>query len=245
MKPKAFDCAAMAMELLDGPEIPYVLGGETIKGLDCQGLIEYVVRKLGGRMSYRGSNHMYREACDKVLPLADAKRLLVPGCVLFIVDEGDTPSGYYDNKGNASHVGWYTGGKHEVVHASSSRGKVAASTLKNAWTHAGWLKEVEYMSENENAGGGGAPVMATVKTGNGGPLNMRMAPSILSALVTRIPNGATVEIVEQEGEWTRVAWEGRAGYVMSSFLETGSPVTATARELAMQVYELIKSHLGE
>lgn len=153
-KPSAQACANLAMDELDGDLIPYILGKETLDGdgADCQGLIEAVVRALGGRLSYRGSNDMFRNACSYVDTLSQARKdgRLVPGAVLFIVKkDGGEPPRYKDGKGNASHVGWYTGGRYEVVHASSSRGKVAASTLKNAWTHVGWLKEVDYDRQQE------------------------------------------------------------------------------------------------
>ena len=152
-KPTAQACANLAMDELDGDFIPYILGKETLDGdgADCQGLIEAIVRALGGRLSYRGSNDMFRNACSYVSTLSQARKdgHLVPGAVLFIVrQDGGEPPQYKDKKGNASHVGWYTGGRYEVVHASSSRGKVAASTLKNAWTHVGWLKAVDYSNNN-------------------------------------------------------------------------------------------------
>lgn len=154
-KPSAQACANLAMDELDGDFIPYILGKETLDGdgADCQGLIEAIVRALGGRLSYRGSNDMFRNACSYVGTLTQARKdgRLVPGAVLFIVrQDGGEPPQYKDKKGNASHIGWYTGGRYEVVHASSSRGKVATSTLKNAWTHVGWLKAVDYSNSNNN-----------------------------------------------------------------------------------------------
>ncbi len=154
-QPKAQDCANLAMDEADGDLIPYALGKETLngQGADCQGLIEAVVRSLGGEMSYRGSNDMFRNACAYVDTLSQARKVgrLIPGAVLFIVkNDGNEPPQYRDGKGNASHVGWYCGGRYEVVHASSSKGKVAPSTLKNAWTHAGWLKAVDYASQEQN-----------------------------------------------------------------------------------------------
>lgn len=162
-KPRAVDCANRAMALLEGVLIPYVLGGEHLdhRGADCQGLIEAIVRDLGGKMSYRGSNDMFRNACSYLKPLADARKdgRLVPGAVLFIVrKDGGEPTHYKDKLGNASHIGWYTGGRYEVVHASSSKGRVISSTLKNAWTHVGWLTAIDYtnntkeepMSKNKN-----------------------------------------------------------------------------------------------
>jgi hypothetical protein len=154
------DCAEVAMKLAEGEAIPYVLGGENEKGLDCQGLIEYVVRQTGGRMSFRGSNDMFRNACALVTPLKGHNP--TPGCVLFIVSQdGNEPSQYKaDGLGNARHIGWYTGGRYEVVHASSSKGRVVPSTLKNGWTHIGWLKNVDY-----STGGGN---MDTIKRGDKG-----------------------------------------------------------------------------
>ena len=151
MKPTARACADLAMAEVEGDLIPYMLGRETLdgRGADCQGLIEAVVRALGGEISYRGSNDMFRNACSYVGTLDQTRRegRLVPGAVLFIVkNDGGEPPQYKDGLGNASHMGWYTGGRYEVVHASSSKGKVTPSTLKNAWTHVGWLKAVDYDS---------------------------------------------------------------------------------------------------
>ena len=154
-KPAAQACADLAMAEADGDLIPYVLGKETLggEGADCQGLIESVVRALGGELSYRGSNDMFRNSCSYVDTLDQAKKegRLVPGTVLFIVrNDGGEPPQYRDGKGNASHVGLYCGGRYEVVHASSSKGKVAPSTLKNAWTHVGWLNAIDYASQEQN-----------------------------------------------------------------------------------------------
>lgn len=148
-KPIAQACADLAMADLEGDFIPYELGKEALddRGADCQGFIEAIVRALGGSISYRGSNDMFRNACSYIGTLSQARKegRLVPGAVLFIVrQDGSEPPQYKDGRGNASHIGWYTGGRYEVVHASSSRGKVAASTLKNAWTHVGWLKAIDY-----------------------------------------------------------------------------------------------------
>lgn len=168
-KPTATACADLAMAELEGDLIPYMLGKESLdgKGADCQGLIEAVVRALGGEISYRGSNDMFRNACSYIGTLDQARKegRLVPGAVLFIVRlDGGELALYKDGKGNASHVGWYTGGRYEVVHASSSKGKVAASTLKNAWTHVGWLKSVDYGYEKVE----GVQDMETITLGSRG-----------------------------------------------------------------------------
>ena len=108
-RPKAQDCANLAMDEADGDIIPYAIGKETLggEGADCQGILEAVIRAWGGEMSYRGSNDMFRNACSYVDTLNQAKKegRLVPGTVLFIVlNDGGEPPQYRDGKGNASHA---------------------------------------------------------------------------------------------------------------------------------------------
>ena len=104
-------------------------------------------RAGGGKMTrWAGSNDMYRNALSCLYPLDMAKGqgILVPGAVLFIVKPGYNPK-YKDDLGDAEHIGILTLSPHaEVMHSSASRGGVYPSTLKNAWTHAGLLKEVSY-----------------------------------------------------------------------------------------------------
>lgn len=150
--PKAAAVVQTALGLLDR-NIPYVKGGESLVGMDCQGMVEYCVRASGGSMSYSGSNDMYRNACAQVVTLKEAqsKGLLKPGWLLFILEQdGKEPAKYQgDGIGNASHVGLYTGSaKAEVVHASYSNRLVCASTLKNAWTHCGPAKCIDYGAES-------------------------------------------------------------------------------------------------
>ena len=213
------ECADRAMALADGATIPYVLGGETLSGMDCQGLIEFVVRGLGGRMSYSGSNDMLRNACTRVEPLGAASP--EPGCVLFIVKhDGGEPAHYNDRLGNASHVGWYTGGRHEVVHASSSRGQVAPSTLKNGWTHIGWLKAVQYNQSQSTPTDSEVTPMETavVHAESGDTVRMRKFPTTQDIALANVPVGATVGVLDKQGEWWRITHGGLTGWMMSEFL---------------------------
>lgn len=139
MKPTGRQVAEAAMA--GAERVPPILYSEE----DCQAFIENTVRRAGGTIpDYRGSNDMFRNACSKIVPLKGAS--LEPGMVLFIVkaDDGEPDRYKGDKLGNASHIGWFTGGRYEVVHSSASRGSVQLSTLRNGWTHAGWLKSVDY-----------------------------------------------------------------------------------------------------
>jgi cell wall-associated NlpC family hydrolase len=58
---------------------------------------------------------------------------------------------------------------------------------------------------------GGGTVSATA-------LNLRADASLDSAIVGLIPGGAVVLVEEQKGEWTRVVYDGTAGYVSSEYV---------------------------
>lgn len=191
---------------------------------DCQAFIEQTVKRAGGRMKdYRGSNDMYRNACSEIVPLAIAR--LQPGMLLFIVaHDGGEPDRYKaDGLGNASHVGWYTGGIYEVVHSSASKGGVVPSTLKNGWTHAGYAKELSYTGQPPVAPDVKPEVMPLT-----GFINLpadknvfhRISPNKSSAWWGRIYGQEMVDVISMNGDWARVKYGGHDGYVMSKFITT-------------------------
>lgn len=158
-KPKASECARRAQEvyMTTTPPIPYVEGKESLNpaiGADCQGWVEAIIRDLGGKISYAGTNEMWRRAVVWAGTIAEAKAQgkLVPGCCPAIIkQDGKEPDKYkpggsmYDPSkiGNCSHIGWYIGDKYEVIDASYTRKTVSPTTLKG-FTHIFWLKEVDY-----------------------------------------------------------------------------------------------------
>lgn len=229
-KAKASVCAQKAIEAADRqPPIPY-------SKEDCQMFVEETIRRAGGfSTDWRGSNDMFRNACSYVAPLAQAKKdgRLVPGAVLFILKkDGGEPDRYKkDGLGNASHIGWYTGGKYEVVHSSASRGGVYPSTLKNAWTHVGWMKEVDY---TEYTGEWNIdaelkpidynmeviimPIEAIVNTGEE-TLNVRKEPRTGKNILYREKGGSIVKVLEQvDHTWSKIEGSQGVGYAMSKFL---------------------------
>ena len=136
--------------------IPYVPGGSSLEGMDCQGLCEYLLIRCGVKKSecnLAGSNAHYRACVWTGTPEECKKKF---GCVpagawLFILqNNGGEPDKYKkDGIGNASHMGVYLGGN-VAIHASSSRGKVAESvfsgkTIPNGgWNRVGLPKWVDY-----------------------------------------------------------------------------------------------------
>lgn len=223
--------------------------------VDCQAFMELIFQRCGQKINYAGSNDMYRNACTWVGTIEEAKKkgYLVPGAALFIVEnDGNEPEKYKaDGKGNASHVGMYVGSNAltdvdkngklrscDVVHSSASMGRVAGSTLKNAWTHVGLWKNVDFNvnynndpinQENGDENMGNVSEAATVmyvNTANGMPVNFRKKADRKADLVPRvpeIPNGGIVTAHYTSGEWTKITYAGYDGYVMSEFLSAEPP----------------------
>lgn len=63
-----------------------------------------------------------------------------------------------------------------------------------------------------------------VYTANGKPLNLRDAPSIIGSVLTQIPNGASVHVINAyDDTWYYVSYNGYGGYSMARYLVYGWP----------------------
>ncbi len=245
---KAIECAREAVRAVNAkPRIMY-------NQEDCQAFIENTVQRAGGKMKdYRGSNDMFRNACSYLdtLDNAVASGHLRPGAVLFILEHnGREPERYkVDGKGNASHIGWYTGGigGYEAVHSSASRGGVYPSTLKNGWTHVGWLKEVDY-SDYEGAFNMNEEkfsVEAKVYAKQGSTVNLRQQANKNAAVVERVPIGTNVDIIGETMGWKMIRLaSGKQGWMMEEFLLSElspNPIESDdAREVLKNVIEQLQ-----
>ena len=127
------DVAQKAKSLLLMGTIPYELGGETPKGMDCQGLVEWTLRELGMNADYRGTNDMWRNLVTTKGSIEDGVALLgtIPvGALIFIVDQdgGEPPRYRGDGEGNAWHV-YVKVSDEMLVHASASNLMVTTRTF--------------------------------------------------------------------------------------------------------------------
>ena len=153
-------CVASGKELLAyaaGHTVPYVAGGMTLEGMDCQGLAEYLLIRCGvprAECDLKGSNAHWRSCVWRGTPEECAKAFgaVPPGAWVFIVNVNDdgAPEKYRgDGLGDAGHMGVYLGGE-SAVHASASRGCVAESrfagrTIPNGgWNAVGLPSWVDY-----------------------------------------------------------------------------------------------------
>ena len=56
----------------------------------------------------------------------------------------------------------------------------------------------------------------------GGAANLRKSANKKSSLVEKVPNGASVDAGETDGEWTRVTYKGKSGYMLTEYLRLPS-----------------------
>ncbi len=147
---------AAGKELLSyakGTTVPYVANGMTLRGMDCQGLVEYCLIRAGvpkAECGLAGSNAHWR-ACVWTGTPEECKTAFgcIPGgAALFIWQEDGAPSKYDgDGMGNATHIGLWLGDT--SIAASASRGQViesnfAGKTINGGWNRVGLLPWVDY-----------------------------------------------------------------------------------------------------
>ena len=63
--------------------------------------------------------------------------------------------------------------------------------------------------------------VAIVDVPNDGTVNVRSAPKSNADILTRLREGATVQVEEDSGEWAKVSYTN-TGYIMSKFLRQGA-----------------------
>lgn len=83
---------------------------------------------------------------------------------------------------------------------------------------------------NTNTDTNTSALSATVYCADGGKLNLRKTASSGAKVLTRIPNGTALTIVEKGSRWCKVTYKGETGYVMTSFLIFGATDTTPDEE---------------
>lgn len=237
--------------------------GQLYDHMDCQAFVEAALRDSGITKDLKGSNAWYREVMNNgwVGTPEECRKLYgkIPvGAFLFIhaFDGGEEKRGYHDGKGNASHIGIYTGmtgtemvnlakadgndkaGKYNfgdgAIHSSYTKehvctSKFAGKSIKDGWNKIGLWNRVDYGAyingiQDGSAGGSGKgddSVMeqATVFAGSGSTVNMRVSPN--GGLIQRIQIGEKVDVISDDGVWSKIQYNGKTGYMQSGYLVHG------------------------
>ncbi len=99
--------------------VPYRYSGRTMSAFDCSGLVKYVFEAIGYRNIPHGADPQARQLGTRIDVSGKDYSRLLPGDLLFF----SRGSGYH-------HVGIYIG-NNQMIHASSTHGRVVVTDLQN------------------------------------------------------------------------------------------------------------------
>lgn len=194
--------------------------------VDCSGAFKYAYETFGLSIPH-GSNAIARKyIVGKMLPISEAK----PGMAAFKVkvpgEEGyDLPDKYKSGNdvNDYYHIGLVDEDPKYVLNAKGKDYGFSrdALTAKNGWDCVAFLKNVDY-GEEEQRVPDGTEVMATVVLphgASGSTVNMREGPGRDNGIIAKIPVGSEVCVTEDKGEWCKITWNGKHGWMMSNYIE--------------------------
>lgn len=192
-------------------------------GIDCSGAFVYAYRQFGQSI-YHGSNRIARVFCHDLRPVTTAKALL-PGMVIFKSRQNTDgmkaeykPGGRYYNPElpqDFYHMGLVASADPlQIINATQPR--VLISKSLTGWTYAGLLNAVSY----DEAAPAPALSQAVVYAQSGGSVNLRSRPQSGAVIVTRVPLGQLVDVMDKTNDdWWQVRYQSSEGYMMSRFLK--------------------------
>ena len=213
-------------EIADASPV-YRLGGDGSDGAcDCIGLIIGAIRRAGGSWTgIHGSNYAARYEMRELLPVMDAGELNPGDAVYKARMPGEVgyalPERYKNDPDQRDyyHVGVVTATSPlEITHCTGPG--IVRDTKLGKWTYRGRLEKVDY---------DGTEVVetmvqtATVVADSGSKVKMRSKPSTSDGLYWEVPVGALVQVAEVSGEWAKVRYGDRTGYMMAKFLVMDAP----------------------
>lgn len=214
---------------------PYVSPGTNDKnGIDCSGMWVKCFKDQGAKI-YHGSNTIFRNYCTETGKLTSESQLQ-PGMAVFKCKawtDADKDNRWYGTEpGNLSHIGMVTSVNPLVItHATSP--VVTQDKKLGKWAYWGKVKDVDYSGSvdpspdpSPEPSPDPEPVTKTmyVTTPDGKSANIRRKASKQAALVERVPYGASVIWIKNNGNgWAYVKYHGFVGWMMEEFLTESVP----------------------
>ncbi len=206
--------------------------GKAEKGcVDCSGAFVYAYRQFGKTIAH-GSNTIARKyITGKLLPISEAKpgmaafKARLPGETGYELPGKFKPGGasYNGDLNDYYHIGLVDNDPGWVLNAKGTKSGFCRDELtkKNGWDFAAYLKGVDY---NNSAEKKGETVMqeayVVLPSGaSGSTVNLRKSASTSAQLIARVPIRSKVEVEENQGQWSKIEYEGYSGWMMSEYLD--------------------------
>lgn len=208
----------------------YEWGKSTEGCVDCSGAFTYAFRTLGGIGYPNGSNAIARRySVGGLLPISEAKpgmaalKLHKPG------EKGyDLPSKYL--KGGSSyngdlndyyHIGLVDEDTNYVLNAKGTRYGFCRDKI-STWDCVFYLKGVDYGSTSDEPKEDIPMLEAKVvlpSGAKGDTVRMRKRASTSADVVENVPVGSTIMVESDEGQWCKIQYGSKSGYMMSNYIE--------------------------
>lgn len=199
--------------------------------VDCSGAFTYAFEKHGANCP-NGSNYIARYRIQgRLLPVSEAKpgmaafKKRAPGDSGYNLPEKYKPGGkqYNGDLNDYYHIGLVDEDPGYVLNAKGTDYGFCRDPIggKRKWDCVAYLKGVEYPDDHgkgEEQMGTEAKV-ALPSGAKGDTVNLRTKPSTSGGIITKVPVGATVEVVDDIGQWCRITYNGKTGYMMSNYIE--------------------------
>lgn len=182
---------------------------------DCSGLLRWALRQLGEDIVHH-ARYQYTECCAHKGRLVNGRREdgqpILPGTAVFL--QGKEP--------HIHHVGVYVG--HGVcIEAKGTLYGVVTSELSH-WDHWGELNMIDYTdaARIEDEAAPEIPdtdVLYRAEATNPSTwLNVRSGPGTAYARLGRIQRGTVVEVLAEDGGWSRIRAGDVTGWVSAEYL---------------------------
>ena len=202
----------------------YKLGHDGSDGAcDCIGLIIGAIRLAGEKWSgTHGSNYSARNEMRSLDRIPSANALSVGDIVYKAYEPGE--SGYnlpatYKNSNDQRdyyHVGVVTSVNPLVItHCTGVPGGIKKDTALGKWKYFGQLKKVT------NDSPAPTPVPSGKAVVNDKAVAVRVGISKSTQILTRLPKGTVVDLVDVPSDWTCISANGVTGFMMTEFLDKG------------------------
>lgn len=221
----ARDAFLSAVDAIQAEAPTYRSGGKAADGTcDCIGLIIGALNRCGVKWpGIHGSNWAARNAMAWLLPVSDASDLTVGDIVYKARRPGETgyslPDRYAADPDRADyyHVGVVRSvSPLRIIHCTSPGGVVTDAKL-GKWAYRGGLTLLD-RSACEESSAAVVPGTATVTASSGSTVNLRTSASKRGKVLTKIPVGNDVTVLDVNGEWAKVQFPV-TGYIMLDFLK--------------------------
>ncbi len=208
----------------------YIWGSAKKGCVDCSGAFVYAYKTLKNLSIYHGSNNIARNYVGKLQPISKAKA----GWAAFKWKKDGAPSRYTDGKGNFYHIGLVDDTGKYVLNAKSTSAGFSRDSI-SGWHYVAPLNAVDYtgiISDSNVETGSSIVLHQAIVNTKSTPLNFRNAPN--GDRIGKIPKGAYVDVLNNNGEWWNIRYNGKNGYVSKHYLFVPYKVKVTANALRIR-----------